>query len=89
MLNTRSNWIFTSSYAQWGEHIRETYRWMNALLGPVRGQEIVARRQLAQGVFATTYANGKQIVVNYTDRPFAYQGVIVEARNAFLLESAP
>ncbi|MFN3982114.1 MAG: DUF5696 domain-containing protein, partial [Caldilinea sp.] len=89
MLNTRSNWIFTSSYAQWGEHIRETYRWMNDLLGPVRGQEIVARRRLAQGVFVTTYANGRQIVVNYTERPFTYQGVTVEARNAFLLESAP
>ena len=89
MLNTRSNWIFTSSYAQWGEHIRETYRWMNDLLGPVRGQEIVARRRLAEGVFVTTYANGRQIVVNYTEHPFTYQGVTVEARNAFLLESAP
>ena len=89
MLNTRSNWIFTSSYAQWGEHIRQTYRWMNELLGPVRGQEIVARHQLAEGVFATTYANGRQIIVNYTGRPFFYQGVTVEARNAFLLEGAP
>lgn len=89
MLNTRSNWIFTSSYAQWGEHIRETYRWMNGLLGPVRGQTIVARHQLAEGVFATSYANDKQIIVNYTERPFFYQGVTVEARNALLLESAP
>jgi len=89
MLNTRSNWIFTSSYAQWGEHIQQTYRWMNELLGPVRGQAIVARHQLAEGVFATTYANGKQIIVNYTRRPFFYQGVTVEARNAFLLEGAP
>ena len=58
MLNTPSTWIYTSSYAQWGEEIRRTYQWMNALLAPVRGQEIVAHQELAEGVFATTYANG-------------------------------
>ncbi|MBX3084356.1 MAG: hypothetical protein KF716_22155 [Anaerolineae bacterium] len=89
LLDTPSFWIYTSSYAQWGDQIRRTYRWMNALLAPVRGQEIVARQQLAEGVFATTYANGKQIVVNYTDQPFASAGINVEAKNAVLVESAP
>lgn len=89
MLNTRSYWIYTSSYAQWGEEVRETYRWLNALLAPVRGQEIVARQKLAEGVFATTYANGKQIVVNYTERPFRQGNLAVEAKDAVLVENAP
>ncbi|MCX7706557.1 MAG: DUF5696 domain-containing protein [Anaerolineae bacterium] len=89
MLNTRSNWIYTSSYAQWGQTIRETYAWMNGLLAPVRGQEIIARRKLAEGVVATTYANGKTIVVNYTDRPYAQGGMEVAARNAALWEVVP
>ncbi|MEN4011237.1 MAG: DUF5696 domain-containing protein [Bellilinea sp.] len=89
MLNTPSSWIFTSSYAQWGEYIQETYRWMNYLLAPVRGQEIVSRQNLAEGVFATTYANGKQIVVNYTSQPFQYKGFTVQARNAALVENVP
>ncbi len=89
MLNTGSAWIYTSSYAQWGEQIRRTYNWMNALLAPVRGQEIIARQKLAEGVFATTYASGKTIVVNYTDRPFARNGMGVEAKNAALWESVP
>ena len=89
MLNTPSGWIYTSSYAQWGEQIRRTYRWMNALLAPVRGQEIVARQKLEEGVFATTYANGRQIIVNYTDRPFVRSGIIVEAKNASLVENKP
>ncbi|BCX03201.1 MAG: hypothetical protein KatS3mg053_1139 [Candidatus Roseilinea sp.] len=89
MLNTSSNWIYTSSYAQWGEPIRRTYRWMNALLGPVRGQEIVARRKLAEGVFATSYANGKHIVVNYSAQPFARNGKTVGARDAALWEALP
>lgn len=86
MLNTPSGWIYSSSFAQWGEEIRDTYAWMNALLAPVRGQEIVAHEQLADNVFATTYANGMQIIVNYTDVPFMMDDITVEPRNAVLVE---
>lgn len=89
MLNTRSSWIYTSSYAQWGAHIRETYRRLNALLAPVRGQEIVARQKLGEGVYATTYANGRRLIVNYTERPFRQGGLAVEAKDAVLVENAP
>lgn len=89
MLNTYSTWIYTSSYAQWGDTVRQTYAWMNALLAPVRGQQIVSRQKLAEGVYATTYANGKTILVNYTTRPFSHAGATVAARDAILLESAP
>lgn len=89
MLNTSSNWIYTSSYAQWGEPIRRTYRWMNALLGPVRGQAIIARRKLAEDVFATSYANGKHIIVNYSAQPFTHDGRTVGARDAALWEDLP
>ncbi|MFN8529693.1 MAG: DUF5696 domain-containing protein [Anaerolineae bacterium] len=87
MLNTPSNWIYTSSYAQWGDQIRNTYAWMNALLAPVLGQEIVAHEALAEGVYATTYANGQQIIVNYNDQPFVQNGVTVGAKDAALLEN--
>lgn len=86
MLNTPSAWIYTSSYAQWGAEIQDTYQWMNALLAPVRGQTIVAHETLMPGVRATTYANGRQIIVNYTDQPFVRGGVTVEAQGALLVE---
>lgn len=89
MLNTRSSWIYTSSYAQWGERIRQAYAWMDGLLGPVRGQEVLARRALANDVYATTYASGKTIVVNYGSQPFEWQGRIVNARDAALWEEMP
>jgi len=89
MLNTRSAWIYTSSFDQWGAQIRSTYQWMNALLAPVRGQAIVAHEQLAAGVFATTYVNGRQIIVNYTDSPFVRSRITVAAQNALLVEDAP
>jgi hypothetical protein len=86
LINTRSAWIYTSSYAQWGDQVRESYQWMNALLSPVRGQEIIDHKMLAEGVYATTYANGRQIIVNYTEFPYGHGDVSVEAKNALLLE---
>lgn len=89
ILDTNSNWIYTSSYNQWGQDVTQTYEWLNSLLGPVKGQEIVARQVLRAGVVATTYANGKQIIVNYTDRPYYAGGLVVNAKDAALREVAP
>lgn len=89
MINTASSWIYTSSYGQWGGQIQRVYAWLNSLLRPVRGQAITARQQVAAGVFFTTYANGRQIVTNYTDRPFTYGGITVAAKDAALVENQP
>ncbi|NWF68477.1 MAG: hypothetical protein HXY40_05275 [Chloroflexi bacterium] len=87
MLNTRSAWIYTSSYEQWGAEILSTYQWMNTLLAPLRGQRIMAHEMLAADVYATTYANGRQIIVNYSDQPFVRGEISVESYGALLVES--
>ena len=89
ILNTRSNWIYTSSYNQWGQEIEDTYQWLNNLLGPVKGAHIVARQSLADGVMATTYSNGKQIIVNYNNAPFSADGVTVDGLDAIVTEVSP
>lgn len=87
ILNTASSWIYSSSYVQWGKEVEQTYQWLNGLLGPVKGQTIVARRVLAPGVVATTYSNGKQIVVNYNTSPFSTAGIVVNGKDAVLREA--
>ncbi len=83
ILNTSSSWVFTSAYAQWGDEVKETYRWLNNLLAPALGQPINTRQKLAEGVFATTYANGYRVIVNYSTQPFVMEGgLIVPARDA-------
>lgn len=89
MLTTRSNWIYSSSYAQWGQVVKDTYAWLNGLLQPVKGQPIVARQVLAPGVVATTYANGQQIIVNYTEQAYTGAGGSVAALDAVRQEAAP
>jgi hypothetical protein len=89
ILNTSSDWIYTSSYHQWSQEIKQTYQWLNNLLGPVKGQEIVARQILEDGVVTTTYANGKQIIVNYNDTPYSASGVTVSGKDAIIREVVP
>jgi hypothetical protein len=89
MLNTQSSWIYTSSYDQWGQEIERTYQWLNQILGPVKGQTIVDRQVLEEGVVATTYSNGKQILVNYTDEPFVNDDIVVNRKDAVIREVAP
>jgi hypothetical protein len=89
ILRTSSGWIFSSSYDQWGQIVEENYQWLNELLAPVKGERVVARQSLGSGVFATTYSNGQQIVVNYNTAPFTSGSLFVDARNAIIREVEP
>lgn len=89
ILNTRSNWIYTSSYGQWEEEVKRTYEWLNRLLGPVKGEEIIARETLADGVIATTYSNGIQVIVNYNDAPYSAGPTLISGKDAVVREVNP
>lgn len=89
ILNTSSSWIYTSSYEQWSSEIRESYAWLDHLLAPVKGQPIVARQELAPGVFATTYGNGRRILVNYTATAYQSGALKVGPKAAVLVEKQP
>jgi hypothetical protein len=89
IINTRSAWIYSSSYAQWEDEIRRAYAWLAARLGPVRGQAVVARQTLAPGVVAITYTSNVRLVVNHTEQPFSRDGLEVPARDAIVTEVGP
>jgi len=89
ILNTSSNWIYTSSIDQWAQEVERSYQWINGLLGPVRGQTIIAREVLDQGVIATTYSNNMQIIVNYTNTPFSAGDIVINGKDAVLREVVP
>lgn len=89
ILNTGSNWIYTSSHLQWSEEIETTYRWLNNLLGPVKGHQIIARDVLADGVTATTYSNGMRLIVNYNNDPYYTDSLIVNGKDAVITEVTP
>ncbi len=87
ILKTNSNWIYTSSFQQWGDEVTRAYTWLAQVLGPVQGYPIVARTQPRPGVSVTRYANGKQVVVNYNAQPVTLAGVTIPPREARLLDT--
>lgn len=64
----------------------EEYRVLNEILGPVYGQKIINRQVPKDGVSIVTYESGAQIVVNYSDTAYRYQGTRIEAQSAKLFE---
>lgn len=89
ILNTGSSWIYTSSIGQWQAEVERTYAWLDALLSPVKGESIVSREVIAEGVVATSYSNGRQIIVNYSDKTYRNAGVVIESEDAILTEVNP
>ncbi len=89
ILKTRSSWIYVSAYRQMEEEIEGSYAWLNSLLAPVQGARIIAHEQVAPQVFATTYSNGRQILVNYNEAPVQVYGLTIPARDAILREVTP
>jgi hypothetical protein len=55
----------------------------------VKGEEIIGRQTLAPGVIATTYNNGKQIIVNYNDTPYSNGDLIINSKDAIIREVLP
>ena len=89
ILDTRANWIYTSSIDQWSESIQQAYEWLNNLLGPVKGESIVARQVLRDRVVATTYSNGIQLIVNYSDQPYYAVGYMISSKDAIARQVSP
>ncbi len=89
ILDTRSSWIYVSAYHQLEPDVEAGYAWLNALLAAVKGASIIGHEEVASQVFATTYSNGWQIIVNYRDRPVALYGLTIPARDAIAREVTP
>ncbi|KAF0227590.1 MAG: hypothetical protein FD133_511 [Erysipelotrichaceae bacterium] len=82
ILDTRSNWIYSSAYKQWGSEIASTYMWMDNLLSQVKGAKVIERTIPRVGLSVIDYSNGQSIVVNYTDQDILFEGHQVKAFDA-------
>lgn len=66
-------------YKPWFEETCRLYaEWIEAV-GDSAGEEIIEHRNLADGLAMTTFANGKTVYVNYTDKDANVDGILVKA----------
>jgi hypothetical protein len=73
--------LYSTSYDYWKEDLVKQIVDAQKRLSAVAGRKIVGYEQLAQGVYITVYDNGTEVVVNYNDKPFTYNGITVNSKD--------
>lgn len=81
LLETGSNWLYTSKYDVWKDQIVEVYNILNDVLKQVEGETIEGRDMLAEGVVKITYSDNTEIYVNYNGNTFANENIQLEAKS--------
>lgn len=77
---------YSTNYTNWETQFEEQYGSYNDALSDVQDQFITNHRQLAGGVFETTYENGKRIIVNYNTYQYEEGDVVVEPQDYSIIE---
>lgn len=80
--NSNTQDIYYSEFGALSEDIKAIYEEVSAILTPVMGAEVLSREIPANNISVTEYSNGQTIVVNYSSRPYDYEGVEVAAQSA-------
>jgi len=86
LINTEYNDMVSYSYTRWKDVVIEYYHEMQKIAEELKGQTIVAHRQLSEDVSLTVYDSGKGVIVNYTEKPYQYQDCVIEGRGYLLVE---
>lgn len=72
--------FFSLNYKDWEDKMFSVYEKVNGALSGVKGQAIIGHRVEAEGVYCTTFENGKDIYVNYNDEEYVTaEGITVPA----------
>jgi hypothetical protein len=82
-------WLTSSRFDLWKDEIISNYGKYRDRLGSMMHLFIEDHRQLAEQVFATVYEDGRQVIVNYSARPFCYGGTEVAAHDYAVVSVSP
>ena len=79
LVDTNSRNYYSTEYDLYDDLIQSIYTNVNGALSSVIGVEWENRIVPENGVIVNTYANGVEIIINYTDETITYNGTQVEA----------
>ena len=68
-------------YRPWLQHTGSLYAEWREAVGDCVGEEILAHRNISQGLTMTQFENGKTVFVNYTNEDATVDGVLVKAES--------
>ncbi len=73
--------LYSLGYKDWFEQAINLYEDLNSTIGDVTDQLIIDHRKLSDGVYQTTYEEGKSIIVNYNKKAVTIDGFEIEPEN--------
>jgi len=82
---TTANYLWSGQFSIWKDELVQDYQSMQTL-AELQGQFIVGHEQLAEDVYQTTFENGARVIVNYSDKNFSTNGVMVSAKDFVILK---
>lgn len=86
LLETDYDEVFSSEFKVWNKKISETYKKLNEDFADFIGETISSHNELADGVFAVYYSNGKTVYVNYNETDFAVGKNTVSGKDYLIIE---
>jgi len=83
--NTNSLNFFSTEHEIYHDIIIEVYSQISPIMSQVRGLEWLDRTILDEGVVLNTYEGAVYVVINYTMKPFVFNGLTIPAQSARLI----
>jgi len=83
-----SDKLYSSEFSIWKEDIIRLYSKLTAAIGDVSHLFILRHDNLADDVYRTTYENGKEIITNYSDDVYVYNGISVSPMDFAVIEGS-
>lgn len=77
---TEFDHFYSADYRRWIDEAAALYRKLNDVVHDVQSQVIKKHEKLAEGVYQTTFEQGKRIIVNYNDDVVNVNGVTIESK---------
>lgn len=72
--------LYSADYRRWIDEAAELHGKLKSVLHDVQNQKIVEHEKLTEGVYQTTFENGKTIIVNYNAAAANVNGLTVDAK---------
>ena len=88
LMDTPSNYIFTSKFSDWKDEIKRQYDYVSTYLNAVYGSAIIDRTVLDIGLVRITYDHGVSILVNYSGLTYTVDGNPIEPLSAQVIPHA-
>ncbi len=84
--NTNSSEYFSGTWNSIKENVYQRDAELRAYYAELEGAHMVAHEILKEKVVKTTWSNGTEVIVNYTEKPYTYEDTVVPAMDYTMLK---